>query len=218
MGVDYIYDVGHRKKLASCAKSPTNEKLLASPSMSLRTIIERQNLVSKFLNDRALREGVVAVLRRTFDSQRLVQKFSMGRGDPDDLLSLFRTIEATNVIAGLLKQELQVPSQPDHKREFNAISCFESLQALSRRLNLEEPLQLASRIADAIDEDGLVQSHRLEETDAASLVSIAQGVLQSGASTRDKGASPDALRSKATTKATADQEADDVDTWIMRKQ
>ena len=202
----------------SYEKSPANRTLLASPSMSLRIIIERQNLVSKFLNDRALREDIVAVLRRTFDSQRLLQKFSMGRGDPDDLLSLYRTIEATNVIAGLLEQGLRLPSQPDHKKALDPISCFESLQALSRRLRLEEPMQLASRIAGAIDEDGLVQSHRLEETDAASLVSIAQEVLQSGGSAKDEGASPGTLRSKATTTARADQEAEDVDTWIMRKQ
>ena len=202
----------------SCEESLANEKILASPSMSLHTIIERQNLVSNFLNDRALREDVVVVLRRTFDSQRLVQKFSMGRGDPDDLLSLYRTIEATNVINGLLKQGLRLPLQPDPKRGFDPTSCLESLQALSRRLRLEEPMQLASRIAAAIDEDGLVQSHRLEENDAASLVSIAQEVLHSAGSAKDKGASPGTLRSKAATTATADQEADDVDTWIMRKQ
>ena len=202
----------------SCEESPANEELLASPSMSLRTIIERQNLVSTFLNDRGLREDVVAVLRRVFDSQRLVQKFSMGRGDPDDLLSLFRTIEATNVIAGLLKQGLRIPSQPDHKSELHPMSYFESLQALSRRLRLEEPMQLASRIAGAIDEDGLVHSHRLEDNDAASLVSMAQEVLQSGDSAKDEEASPGALRSKVAPKTAADQEADDVDTWIMRKQ
>ena len=209
---------GIEELATSCEKNVTNEDLLASPSMSLHTINERQNLVSKFLNDRALREEIVAVLRRTFDSQRLVQKFSMGRGDPDDLLSLFRTIEATNVIAGLLTQGLRLPLQPDHERGPHLLSYFGSLQALSRRLRLEEPMQLASRIAAAIDEDGLVQSHRLEETDAASLVSIAQEVLQSGESAKDEDASPGALRSKAATKTTADQEADDVDTWIMRKQ
>lgn len=184
--------------------------------MSLDTITERQNLISKFLHDRALREEIVAVLRRTFDSQRLVQKFSMGRGDPDDLLSLFRTIEATILIAGLLKRDNR-PSQPDQGIGDDPASWYESLQALSGRLRLDEPMQLASRIAGAIDEDGLSQSHRLEETDAASLVSIAQEVLQSEGSAEDQSALPGVLGSKTAPKTSADQEPEEVDTWIMRK-
>ena len=206
----------HRETTAPCGRSLTDAKKLASPSMSLDTIIERQNLVSKFLHNRALREEVVAALQRTFDSQRLVQKFSMGRGDPDDLLSLFRTIEATNSIAGLLKRGNQ-PSQLVREIGDDRTSWHDSLQALSGRLRLDEPMQLASRIAGAIDEDGLIQSHRLEETGAASLVSIAQEVLQSEGSLEDQNALPGVLRSKAAPKTAADQEPGEVDTWIMRK-
>lgn len=184
--------------------------------MSLQTINERLDLVSKFLEDRTLQEEVVALLQRTFDSQRLVQKFSLGRGDAHDLLSLVRTIEATSAITTLLQSSSQ-PLKPGQESGNNQSSWSHSLQALSGQVRLEEPLMLASRISAAIDEDGLIQSHRLEESEAAGIVSLAQDVLQSEGSAEDQSSLPVVLRSKATSKAAADEESDEVETWIMRR-
>ena len=76
---------------------------IASPSMSLQVINARLDVVTLLLRYRALREEIMSLLRRSYDSQRLVQKFSLGRGDADDLISLLRTIEATSAIASLLE-------------------------------------------------------------------------------------------------------------------
>ena len=184
--------------------------------MSLRTINTRLDLVSKFLEDRTLREEVVVLLQRTFDSQRLVQKFSLGRGDADDLLSLVRTIEATSVITSLLQgssQSIKIGQQSGN----NQTSWSHSLQALSGQVRLEEPLMLASRISTAIDEDGLMRSHRIEESETAGIVSMAQDILQSEGSAEDQSSLPGVLRSTATSKIAADIESDEVETWIMRR-
>ena len=184
--------------------------------MSLRIINERLDLVSKFLEDRTLREEVVVLLQRTFDSQRLVQKFSLGRGDADDMLSLVRTIEATSLIANLLRGSSQ-SLQPGQESGNNQTSWSHSLHALSGQVRLEEPLMLASSISAAIDEDGLMQSHRLEESETAGIVSMAHEILQNEGSAEDQSSLPGALRSKATSKTVADQESDEVETWIMRR-
>ena len=184
--------------------------------MSLQTINERLDLVSKFLEDRTLREEVVVLLQRTFDSQRLVQKFSLGRGDADDLLSLVRTIEATSVITSLLQASSQ-SLQPGQESGNNQASWSHSLQALSGQVRLEEPLTLASRISAAIDEDGLMRSHRIEESETADIVSMAQEILQSEGSAEDQSSLPGVLRSTATSKTAADVESEEVETWIMRR-
>lgn len=184
--------------------------------MSLQIINERLDLVSTFLSNQTLREEIAATLRRTFDSQRLVQKFSLGRGDADDLLSLVRTIEATSAVESLMKPSNQSSHVGQGIGNRTADWC-RSLEALRAKLRLEEPLMLASRISGAIDEEGLMQSHRLEESDTAGIVSMAQEVLRNEGSAEDENSLPAVLRSRATSRAPVDQEPDEAETWIMRK-
>ena len=171
--------------------------------------------MSEFLHDTAFREGVTNLLRRSYDCQRLVQKFSMGRGDGDDMISLLRTIEATNGIASLLGK---FDSSNSHSsgEDKNSPPCH-SLHDLSRRLSLEGPSELAINIAAAIDEEGLMQSHRNEESSSASVISMAQDVLQSEGSAEDQDALSRVVRSKVASKAPSEQDADEQDTWIMRR-
>ncbi len=184
--------------------------------MSLPIINARLDLVSEFLHDQAFREEVTNLLRRCYDCQRLVQKFSMGRGDGDDMMSLLRTIEATNGIASLL--EKQVSSSKSSASDGGQDSLpRHSLQDLSRRLSIEGPNQLASQIAAAIDEEGLMQSHRNEESDSAGIVSMAQDVLQSEGSVDDQAALSRVVRSKVTNKTPSEQDAEEQDTWVMRR-
>src|SRR6266480_1454651 len=61
---------------------------LTSPSTSLDEINDRLDLLTELLDYPILHQDVVLLLRQTFDSWRLVQKFSFGRGDADDLISL----------------------------------------------------------------------------------------------------------------------------------
>lgn len=190
---------------------------VASPSMALPIINARLDLVSRFRHDQLLRECIISLLSRTFDSQRLVQKFSLGRGDPDDLISLLRTIEATNEIANALGKgtcssefvlKAEIETNPEN---------LEPFQNLSRRLSVDGPKALASRIAAAIDEDGLIQSHRLEESNSADMVSLAQDILLEEGSLDDKKAMSTILRNKPVGKKTLEQHTEEQETWIMRK-
>jgi DNA mismatch repair ATPase MutS len=107
--------------------------------------------VETFLNDEPLREDIVAFLKRTHDSQRIVQKISMGRGDPDDMVALAKTIVVTNEILERLREA-------NHK-------VFAPVVA---RVN--SPTELAERILNAIDEEGLMR-HQIEAADVAATVS-----------------------------------------------
>lgn len=189
---------------------------IASPSMSLQLINARLDVVTLLLRDRTLREDVTGLLRRSYDSERLVQKFSLGRGDADDLLSLLRTIEVTSEIAGLLETQF-ILSEASSEKDSCDRNCRQSLQKLSGRLWLEEPKALAARIANAIDEDGLTESHRIEETKNADMVSMAQGVLDKEGSSEDQAAMTRLSRSKAKQKPSADQEGEEEDTWVLRR-
>lgn len=192
---------------------------IASPSMSLPVINARLDLVSLLLNDRTFREDITSMLRRTYDSQRLVQRFSIGRGDADDLVSLLRTIEATNEIANTLKKHISPPPAEallDRNANYKQ-QLRQSLQTLSARLSLDEPNKLASLIAASVDEDGLLESHRIQETEDADIVSIAQEVLHNEGSAEDQVAMSRVSRLKVKQKVIVDQDPEEKDNWILRR-
>lgn len=189
---------------------------IASPSMSLQTINGRLDVVTLFLRDRALREDITSLLCRSYDSQRLVQKFSLGRGDADDLVSLLRTIEATIGIANLLETHFTWSKAGSETGSLDP-NHQQSLQNLSCRLWLEGPKALAARIADAIDEDGLTESHRIEETENADIVTMAQEVLQKEGSSEDQAAMTHLSRSKVKQKPSTNQDGEEEDAWVLRR-
>ena len=189
---------------------------IASPSMSLQVINARLDIVTVFLQDRALREEITSLLRRSYDSQRLVQKFSLGRGDADDLISLLKTIEATSAIASLLDARSTSTEADSEIGSFDRKHQL-SLRSLRHRLQLEEPKALSARIADAIDEDGLTESHRIEEAEKANMISMAQEVLEKEGSSEDQAAMTRLSSSKVKQKPSADQEMEGEDVWVLRK-
>ncbi|GME61198.1 MutS protein-like protein 1 [Neofusicoccum parvum] len=135
---------------------------LTSPSMSLDIINERLDLVAGLIKNVALRQNLIALLRRTFDTWRLVQKFSVGRGDADDLLELSKTIQISQDVAQLLENET---------------GSGASFDGLVRRLSLASPARLAARILKTIDEEGLSEQHRMEDDEAAAMAGLAVEVL-----------------------------------------
>ncbi|KAL9121129.1 MAG: hypothetical protein Q9187_002311 [Circinaria calcarea] len=182
----------------------------ASPSTSLAVINQRLDLVECFTQNVDLRADIVNLLRRTHDSQRLVQKFSLGRGDADDLISLLRTIVATQSIAEVLKQNI---ARAPFENESSNI-CHALGQAF-KQLALDGPGLLAARIQNTIDEDGLDARQREEENESAKLVSMAQGILQSEGAADDLEAFSQITRSKPTPRTLTEQSLDDADVWIM---
>ena len=131
--------------------------MLGSPITSIRDIDKRLDLVDTFVNDSHLLADIIHHLRQTHDSQRLVQRFSLGRGDSDDLLSLSRTIRETQKILARLRQQ-----------------HYKSLDHIVARIVIPE--KLCCRIEGAIDEEGLVKRQRLEELEAAELGKIVRRV------------------------------------------
>ena len=188
---------------------------IASPSMSLPVINERLDLVSQLLNNRSLRDDIINLLRQTYDSQRLVQKFSLGRGDADDLVSLLKTIYATNGLASTLKEHINksdsITINEGHQEQRQA------LQNLANRLSLDGPNALAELISSSIDEDGLIECHRIEESTTANIMAVAQEVLQNEGSTEDQAVMSRVSRSTVKQKTVVEQEPEEQDTWILRK-
>ncbi|QSZ29916.1 hypothetical protein DSL72_004434 [Monilinia vaccinii-corymbosi] len=147
------------------------ENWLASPSTSLDVINSRLDLVTYMLGDESLRERATALLKRSHDSHRLLQKFAFGRGDGDDLLDLASTIHATRDLAYALETQNATPEP-----------CIKALLA---RIHLQDPLKLAQAITDAIDEEGLVQQHRIEEGETVEMQALAEAIVASEGTTED---------------------------------
>ncbi|OTB18400.1 hypothetical protein K445DRAFT_315206 [Daldinia sp. EC12] len=161
---------------------------LSAPSTSLETIRARQDLVEYFIQHPDLRDEMVMLLRRTHDSQRLVQKFALGRGDPDDLISLANTIRATQDVVSLLSPSKKPSSTSKKKRASSEEpSCFRPLLS---RVTLDEPAQLAERIKTSIDEEGLVQQHRDEDSETSQLLTLAEDVVAAEGTAGDASALP----------------------------
>lgn len=174
-------------------------------------INERLDLVEYFLEDEELRDNIMMLLKRSYDSQRLVQKFSLGRGDPDDLICLSRAIQASREIRRVLLARLEGDKGPKRNHK--------SLQALVNRMSLDGPTELADRILAAIDEEGLLQKQRIEDSNAAEAAELAQEVVLNEGLPEDVEAMPRKLRFKNTGRPgiAIESEHGDVDTWIMRR-
>ncbi|KAF2808597.1 DNA mismatch repair protein MutS [Mytilinidion resinicola] len=194
---------------------------LTEPSMSLPVINDRLDLVEEMLEYPQLQQDLVIQLRRTFDTLRLVQKFSFGRGDADDLVELSKTIFRTTDIANLVAE---------HSSSRNAISLDAEateadtrrrgcLSSLSNRFDLVSPMKLASRILEAIDEDGLSERHRLEDDEKSAIAEMAQDVLGQEAGEEDLKQMPKKIRPKSNAIAPSFKSATDGrdDIWIMRR-
>src|ERR1700722_1340047 len=121
---------------ARCPINSGTEFATGSPSTSLEVINSRLDLVSRMLGDILLRDSIVALLRRSHDSQRLVQKFSLGRGDPEDLLALANPIIATKALVLPLQRGESTVNTPSTSLD---IDC---LTAMIARIQLDGPSAL----------------------------------------------------------------------------
>ncbi|KAI1733727.1 muts domain V [Xylaria scruposa] len=199
---------------------------LSAPSTCLDTIQARQDLVEYFIRNEDSRDEIILLLRRCHDSQRLVQKFAFGRGDADDLISLANTICAVQDIYDILtaatkggqigliephkasEKNLDVDVDPSTQ----SASCFESMLS---RIKLEEPMKLAERIRKSIDEEGLVQQHENEDSQASELLSLAEEVVAAEGTQGDAASLPKSSKRKKPT-SLRDHYSDDNMTFVMK--
>jgi DNA mismatch repair ATPase MutS len=189
--------------------------------MSLSTINDRLDLVEEMMQYPQLRQDVVNLLERTFDSLRLVTKFTYGRGDADDLVELSKTIVTTTEIAKTLREHAasRCPMSDVPNDRTSAMRRIQCIPALERRFNLEKPQELAQRIHDAIDEDGLSEYHRREEEEAGELSELAQDVLGREAGEEDLKEIPKRIQPKPHAITGSHKSATDgrEDVYIMKR-
>ncbi|OJI97807.1 hypothetical protein ASPVEDRAFT_79495 [Aspergillus versicolor CBS 583.65] len=185
---------------------------LTSPSTSLAVINERLDLVSVFIEDKTLKEDLVQLLKRSYDAQRLVQKFTLGRGDPDDLICLSRAIEASKEVKRLLLSKERDESSNAQVTD----ASRQSLRTMISRLYLDGPTVLADKILSAIDEEGLLQQQRIEDDTAAEAASLAQEVTLNEGVPGDLESLPKKVRTKGNYRPAVD-DSSTADAWIMRR-
>ena len=171
----------------------------------MQVINERLDLVSTFIEDAELRENVTQLLKRSYDAQRLVQKFTLGRGDPDDLICLSRAIEASKEVRRVLSTK---------ENDGADASAKYSLRIMIDRLHLDGPSKLADDILAAIDEEGLLQKQRMEDDTAAEAAVLAQEVTMTEGMPEDVETLPKKVKTKKETTPAVEEQ---VDTWIMRR-
>ncbi|KAH8156587.1 hypothetical protein CIB48_g11660 [Xylaria polymorpha] len=199
---------------------------LSAPSTCLDTIKARQDLVEYFIRNEDRRDEIILLLRKSHDSQRLVQKFAFGRGDADDLISLANTIRAVQDIFNILTNATEAGRiesiEPHNATGQNpdvdvgsltqAASCFESMLS---RIKLEEPVKLAERIRMSIDEEGLGQQHENEDSQANELLSLAEEVVAAEGTQGDAASLPKGSKRKKPI-SIRDHYSDDVMTFVMK--
>ena len=181
---------------------------LTSPSASVAEINERLDLVSAFIASDELRESLVQRLKRTYDVQRIVQKFTLNKGDADDMLSLAKAIDETAATYALLRAATQGSTglTVEHQQ----------IGHLLERFDLLGPSELGKEILRAIDEEGLNQMHRQEEDEAADVAAQAQEVVQNDAP-EEVGMLTRSARVKARMGEARFSDPDMQEIWIMRR-
>ena len=182
--------------------------------MSLDVINGRLDFVSQFVDNPDLRRNLIGLLKRTHDTLRLVQRFSFGRGDADDLLSLAKTINVSKQIQNLLNAHVTAYQSRSQDEKYYVSSIF-SIVNLLGQFHFNGPTKLAASILNSIDEDGLSEHHRLEDSKL------------SDASTAVEGASEDppnvdsitksGISNEYSSKTSAEYEPDDGDVWIAKQ-
>lgn len=175
---------------------------LSAPSTSTQIITSRQDLVARFIEAPDLRDLIITLLRRSHDSQRLVQKFALGRGDADDLIGLASTVQATADIVNLLEQSSFSDSES---------AC---LVALTQRIDLRDPLTLARRITEAIDEDGIFLQQEVADSEASQMMALAEGILAAEGSPEDASLLPKGRKKRLT--SIKEYYAEDNEAWVMK--
>ncbi|KAK5047307.1 hypothetical protein LTR84_006829 [Exophiala bonariae] len=189
---------------------------LTSPSASLTEINGRLDLVSIFMQSEELTDALVFRLGRTYDVQRLVQKFALNKGDADDMLSLGRAIAETAAAHDILRSAIKPQIDINTSELASTAEGSHPLIILLSRFNLEGPARLEERISHSIDEEGLQRQHRLEEEEAATVAALAQEVVMTTAP-EELGSLPKAIRSRNKPSEEIDGETKLEEPWMMRR-
>lgn len=183
---------------------------LTTPSMSLSIINDRLNLVQQMLQNEILREDVLALLKKTADVRRLLQRFSIDKGDADDLLGLASTISIMAKVTSTLHEHIIAGQETtEYQADKDAVCLWDVLA----RIDLEEPARVAKAISEAIDEEGLSLQHSAEDEQRAQMEDMTAQVENADAA----GEQPPKLGRRSSTNAANSNDAESDEIWIMRR-
>ncbi|KAF9036432.1 hypothetical protein BDZ89DRAFT_1090789 [Hymenopellis radicata] len=134
---------------------------LGSPSTSIPEINARLSLVEFFHNRPYFREDLVEFLPELEDASRIVQKFSLGRGDASDLLGIRNTAATWSDLRRRIEQERLLETRERDNFNPEEWSSLDSL--LSRMANLDD---LHARIDSALSRKESNDTADLEATES----------------------------------------------------
>ncbi|KAG8908069.1 DNA mismatch repair ATPase msh1 [Tulasnella sp. 403] len=128
------------------------ERRLCSPSTDIATINSRQALVALFVEREHLRSDLLNLLKHAGDATRIVQKFTLGKGDASDLVSVSGTIESWELIRSAIKAE-----DPQNSAKTRGRAKLEETWAPMQDLlnKMTDLRSLAKRIDLAVDREGV---------------------------------------------------------------
>ena len=116
---------------------------IAAPLTERAEIERRLDLVQLFVERPAVRERVREALRRTPDVERALQRLSVGRGGPRDLLALKDGLESGEALAATLRAEPEALAPPPAPLAEIVAACSDHrplIDALAVALADEPPL------------------------------------------------------------------------------
>ena len=116
---------------------------IAAPLTERAEIERRLDLVQLFVERPAVRERVREALRRTPDVERALQRLSVGRGGPRDLLALKDGLESGEALAATLRAEPEALAPPPAPLAEIVLACSDHrplIDALAVALADEPPL------------------------------------------------------------------------------
>ncbi|KAG8969288.1 DNA mismatch repair ATPase msh1 [Tulasnella sp. 425] len=142
------------------------ERWLCSPSASASIITARQSLVAVFHRSPHFRSDIVTLLKQTEDATRIVQKFTLGKGDVDDLRAIRDTIRIWDALHNRIQAER--PDTAAVSLSTQAVADWEALEAIASQMN--SLLPLAERIDSALEDRELAQTRDSEGMEANTMV------------------------------------------------
>jgi len=192
------------KKTVTKSGSRVLIQRLLAPEMSLKVINTRLDLVEEMIENRQLHVKVIDLLQKSFDLPRLVQKFSIGRGDADDLLAVGKTVDIVQQLFELVTGHHQ-KSKVQSVEKNRLTPLISDIQAIE----FDKLEKLAQKIEKSIDEEGLSKQHMVEQDLITDITDFAEQIVNQEDS--------DKIKDKSSLKKEFDIE-DDGDIWIMRKE
>ncbi|KAK9478876.1 muts domain V-domain-containing protein [Lipomyces japonicus] len=144
---------------------------LASPITSIPIIVQRQNLLQTFLDDKALHDDVVFRLKNNHDAHRVVQKLILGRGDAEDMISLLQSIQATSLLRDMFLDYIKNENHPSSVAQSSLKIILQRLQDLSK---------LEQLIAKTFDQEKVIRRLTADEQSQAEQIMALEGVASTG--------------------------------------